>query len=193
MTKQNSASKYREYLCREIRMEDYMNGKTEYLGVLYEEWERVIMTKQNRKQKLADCYTAFKAMRAGEKPKRGGAKDGSIPTKSLIPVLDLLEKDVLSECMVWLRAHGILCDRNNTGFGDIRGTGQKYRYGIKDAGDIIGVLPNGIHYEIECKRGKGGRLSTGQQKRMEDVIASNGIYVIVHGVEELEYYFKGLI
>jgi len=45
----------------------------------------------------------------------------------------------------------------------------------------------GKHFEIETKRGSGGTLSAGQQKRMKDVRVNGGIYLVVHGVEELEY------
>lgn len=74
------------------------------------------------------------------------------------------------------------------------GASGYYSYGIRGAGDIIGELQNGMHFEIECKRGSGGRLSLEQQKRMRDVSQiREGYYFVVHGVEELEYYFKDLI
>lgn len=94
--------------------------------------------------------------------------------------------------MKWLRKHGIMCNRNNTGAGQM-GTSGFYSYGIKNGGDIIGLLPTGQHFEIEVKRGKGGRLSKGQQKRMQDIRANNGLYFVVHGLSELEHYFEGLI
>jgi hypothetical protein len=70
--------------------------------------------------------------------------------------------------------------------GDIRGDGRKYRYGIKDAGDIIGLLPSGRHLEIECKRGRGGSWSLGQQHRCKIIRENNGVYMLVHGLPELE-------
>ncbi|KKK92188.1 hypothetical protein LCGC14_2705410, partial [marine sediment metagenome] len=66
------------------------------------------------------------------------------------------------------------------------------RYGIKGAGDIIGVL-SGVHFEVECKKGKGGRLSVNQQKRMRDVRAAGGVYQVVHGIPEMGHYFEGLL
>lgn len=115
-----------------------------------------------------------------------GRVDGGIATKPTVLCENVLEKDVLNKCVHWLKLHQILCDRNNTGMGDIAGDGRKFRYGIKDAGDIIGCLPDGTHFELECKRGKGGTLSLGQQKRKAKVEASNGLYFITHGVPELE-------
>lgn len=152
------------------------------------------MTKRRTKaDKIEDQYTAFKCAQ-GDKPyKRSGAKDGSIATHSVVPVdPDLLESCVLVDCLRWLRERHILCNRNNTGAGQM-GTSGFYSYGIKNGGDIIGLLPTGQHFEIEVKRGRGGRLSKGQQKRMRDVRTNNGLYFVVHGREELEHYFEGLI
>jgi hypothetical protein len=115
-----------------------------------------------------------------------GRMDGGVGTKPTVLCENVLESEVLKACMGWLKARQILCDRNNTGMGDIAGDGRKFRYGIKGAGDILGCLPNGKHFEIECKRGKGGTQSLDQQKRMKNVRANNGIYLIVHGINELE-------
>lgn len=95
---------------------------------------------------------------------------------------------VLSECLKWLRQHRVFHDRHDCGSGHGHAI-----YGIKFAGDIIGILPDGRHFEIECKHGKGGKQSAGQQKRMWDVRAAGGAYIVVHGVEELEYYIGRLV
>lgn len=124
--------------------------------------------------------------------KREGAKDGSIATHSVVEVRGYIESFVLLECMKWLRKHGVLCNRNNVGAGEMGASGY-YSYGIRGAGDIIGLLKTGIHFEIECKRGAGGRLSLEQQKRMRQIGENNGIYFVVHGIEELEYYMGELI
>ena len=50
----------------------------------------------------------------------------------------------------------------------------------------MGCLPNGRHFEVEVKRGRGGSLSSGQQKRKRKIMSNNGVYLIVHSVEELE-------
>lgn len=150
------------------------------------------MKKRTRKQLYGDIADAVKCIREGKKVKRSKAKDGSISTHPVVPVSDLPEKEVLVECLRWLRLHRIFHNRHDCGSGDILGYGYA-QYGIKSAGDIIGLLPTGQHFEIECKRGKGGRLSEGQQKRMRDIRKNNGLYFVVHGVEELEYYFRGLV
>ncbi len=150
------------------------------------------MKKQTKAQKFGDLFTAFKCIKENKPVKRDGAKDGSVPTHSVIVVPEYPESEVLKFCLDWLRKHRILCNRMNTGAGRV-GTSGFYTYGIPSAGDIIGLLPNGIHLEIEVKRGKGGRLSLGQQKRMQDIRKNNGIYLVIHGVEELEYFFEELI
>jgi len=149
------------------------------------------MKKRTRKQKFTDYADAIKCMKEGKPVKRSHAKDGSIPTYSIVPVPNLLESQVLVLCKDWLKKHHIFHDRNNTGI--LPDASGFHRYGIAGGGDIIGILPNGIHIELEVKRGKGGRLSEGQQKRMRDVRNNNGLYFVVHGQAELEYYMKDLI
>lgn len=135
----------------------------------------------------------FKQIQTNQKVKRIEAKDGSIPTHPVVAVdSDKLEATILKECLLWLKKHHIFCSRNNVGAGNLGGD-RFYSYGIKGGGDIMGYLPNGIGFEIECKRGSGGRQSTGQQKRMKKVQNTNALYFIVHGVEELEYYMRGLV
>jgi hypothetical protein len=58
-------------------------------------------------------------------------------------------------------------------------------FGINGAGDLIGCLPDGRHLEVETKAGMGGRLSVAQQQRMRQVSDHNGVYVVVHSVQEL--------
>ncbi len=150
------------------------------------------MKKQTKDQKFAGIFDAFKAIREGKKVKRSGTKDGSIATHPVVPVLPLLEAQVLKDCLIWLTMKRILCNRNNVGSGQV-GTSGFYSYGIKNAGDIVGLFSDGRHFEIEVKRGKGGRLSIGQQKRMKDIRKNNGIYLVIHGVQELQYYFTEYI
>lgn len=149
--------------------------------------------KQTVAEKCRDIFTVFKKIRNGEPVKHEGAKDGSVQTK---PVFDNLpnvpESEVLEICIQWLKQHRILAWRNNTGSGTL-GVSGFYHYGIKDGGDIIGILPNGIHFEIECKAGKGGRWTVGQQARSIEIKDNRGCYFLVHGVQELEHYFKELI
>lgn len=152
------------------------------------------MKRRTRAQQYADLADAVKCINKGMKVKRSTHKDGSIPTRPVVPVdPDRPEKEVVKDCILWLRRHRIMCNRHDTAsFQNDRG--QWGVYGIKGAGDIIGIIPpEGIHLEVECKAGKGGRLSLLQQKRMKDVKYVGGMYCIVHGVSELEYYLKDYV
>lgn len=122
-----------------------------------------------------------------------GRKDGGISTHPSVPCPDVLEAEVLKAVMTWLKRNRIQCDRNNVGSGDLDNRGAIHSYGIKTAGDIMGLLPTGIHFEIECKRGRGGTLSLGQQKRRALIRKNHGIYLVIHGVAELELLMKGLL
>jgi len=148
--------------------------------------------KKRPKRKIYEDYAdTIIRLRQGKKPKRSRAKDGSIPTHPVIPVPILPESDVLELCVRWFKKKHIYMRRHDVGAGDF---GYGYAtYGIMGAGDLIGLLPNGIHLEIECKRGKGGRLSEVQQKHRQRIIDNNGIYLIIHGDEELEYLLKGIV
>ena len=148
---------------------------------------------RSTKQKLADAFTLYHCVKNDLQVKRKTAADGSIATHPIIACMRLPEATVLQQCIDWLTARRIFCDRMNVGKGTLGKDMGFYSYGIIGAGDIIGILPGGRHFEIECKQGKGGRLSEVQQKRMLDVRNAGGMYCVVHGIPELEYYFKGLV
>jgi len=150
------------------------------------------MKRRTKDQKLKDYYDAFKCIREDRKVKREGTKDGSIATHPVVEVFNHPEKVVLASCLTWLYARNIFCNRHDAGSFQNQ-HGQWGTYGIKGSGDIIGLLKTGQHFEIECKRGSGGRLSAKQQKRMQQIRENNGLYFVVHGVEELEYYMRDLI
>lgn len=144
---------------------------------------------KTRNQKLAEAHTAYTATKTGTKPKHG-AKDGSIPTHSVVQCPDLPEEGdggVKDLCYKWLISRRFLCNKHACGRKD------GVLYGIKHSGDIHGYLHDGRGFEIECKRGRGGKLSKGQQERMLAVRKAGGAYVVVHGVPEINYYFEGLI
>lgn len=145
--------------------------------------------KKPKAQKLNDCYTALQHLKTNTKPQRK-AKDGSIPVVAIVQVNNTKsEKQVQDECLAWLKEHRIMCDRCDAGTFQNQ-SGQWATYGIIGGGDIVGLTKTGRHFELEIKRGKGGRLSRQQQKRMEDINNNNGIYLVICGVEELEFYNK---
>jgi hypothetical protein len=145
---------------------------------------------KTKAQKLAEAHTVYQAAKTGQRPKTG-AKDGSIPTHPVVPCPDLPELGkggVQDLCHKWLKARRIFCNTHTCGPGP-----DHTLCGIKYAGDEIGILPDGHHFELEYKKGRGGRLSKGQQDRMAGVRAAGGVYLIIHGWQELEYYMAGLV
>lgn len=150
------------------------------------------MTRRSKSDQFDDIATAYHQVTHGEMPHRVGAKDGSIATHPVVLCSPLPEGEVLAQCLSWLKRHKVFCNRLNNGAGDF---GKGYaKYGIEGAGDILGTLPrSGVHFEVEVKAGYGGRLSLEQQERQQAAFHNNWAYFIVHGLPELEYYFKGLI
>ena len=150
--------------------------------------------RRTRALQYADIADAVKCINEGTNVKRSTYKDGSIPIKPVVLVDDKkLERDVKADCLKWLRQHHVFC--NPHGCGSFTNKhGQRRMYGIKHSGDIHGMFRyDGRHFEIECKRGSGGKLSAGQQKRMKDVEDNSGLYFVCHGVEELEYFMRDYV
>lgn len=152
------------------------------------------MKRPSLKNKAEGFYELFKAEQTGKKPKRK-ARDGSLPTHPRVPCPDLPELGkggVTEVCYNWLVAHRITVWRHETGAGEFAGGYGIRHYGIAGAGDLIGVLPDGRHFEIECKSGKGGRWRKNQQEHCKQVLQSNGVYSILHGIPEIELWWKEL-
>ena len=149
------------------------------------------MKKKTKTDKLNDQFIAYKCMKNDQPPKRNTAKDGSIPTHPVVDCPNHPESTVLRHCLDWLKKHRIMADRHTPG--NMPTGASRTTFGIVGAGDIMGALPNGIHFEIETKRGCGGRLSKKQQERQRKLEANNCLYFVVHGQKELEFYFKDLI
>lgn len=147
--------------------------------------------KQTRAQKYNDLANAYQQMRDGKPVKRIGRKYGEIATKPVVLCPDLPEHQVKADCITWLKKKGIMCNGHGCGAGVLEGAGYYAVYGIKDSGDIHGMLKhrNGQHFELECKRGKGGTLSAGQRKRMQKVRDNCALYFVVHGISELEFIY----
>ncbi len=146
---------------------------------------------KNKKQQLGEgVVKMIHAKEAGEKFKPG-RKDGGIPTKPVVPCPDIPEREVLKECISWLKRHRVGAKRMNVTAIDLDGKGVR-PYGIPGSGDILCCV-QGLYVEVECKRGRGGVLSLNQQKHFDWVLDHGGIYIIAHGVEELEHFMLPII
>ena len=99
---------------------------------------------------------------------------------------DIHESVVIGEVKAIIKATGIKLQRINTGCFVI-GTGRNRRF-IKtaDAGtcDFEGYDNIGRFVAIECKRPSGGRLSSAQKERIDDINAKGGVAFVAHSGEE---------
>lgn len=88
-----------------------------------------------------------------------------------------------------LQLNRIYCWRNNN-------SGAMGRRGIikKGVADIIGIMPNGIHIEIEIKNKETkDKMSQEQREHKENIINSKGIYIIANSVDDfIEIFNKEL-
>jgi hypothetical protein len=145
-------------------------------------------TKVNQFNKIA---TGYHQLKQGEQPHPVPI---GIKTSPIVLVPNKPEAEVLAECLDWLKKHRIWARRMNVGKGSLGASGFK-TYGIVGAADITGILPDGRRLEIECKRGRGGILSEEQLEYKKAIEDNKGLYLVVHGVNELQHMFrcKGII
>ena len=102
---------------------------------------------------------------------------------------DITESEVVAEVKAIIKTTGIKLQRINTGCFQI-GEGRNRRF-IKtaDAGtcDFEGYDKHGRFCAIECKRPVGGRLSTAQKWRIDDINAKGGVaFVATSGEQAFE-------
>ena len=131
-------------------------------------------------------------IRDNGRPRRARA-DGKAPTKPVVqcpPIPELGDDGVMERVTKWCEASRLLrMNRLNNGAGYLRGRAEYGSYGIPGGADLLGwVIGCGKHIEIECKAGEGGHLRVSQQERMLECWKDGGIYLVVHGVPELEYF-----
>ena len=99
---------------------------------------------------------------------------------------EIPESAVIQQVKQILKVTGLKIQRINTGCFTI-GEGRNRRF-IKtaDAGtcDYEGYDNIGRFVAIECKRPSGGRLSSAQKERIDDINAKGGVAFVVHSGEE---------
>jgi hypothetical protein len=88
------------------------------------------------------------------------------------------EGEVVRACLDYLEIRGIKNTRMNTG----RRGGVSY--GSEGWPDIIGCLPGGRFFAIECKAGR-GKLSPEQVKFQRDIIRQGGLHIVAYRVEDV--------
>jgi hypothetical protein len=102
------------------------------------------------------------------------------------------EGPVVSACLDYLAARGIMAWRNNSGAVKLtRRDGKEgfVRFGKKGSADIIGVLPGGRFIAVECKTEK-GRLSGEQTVFLENVKKAGGVAFVARSAYDVEKALK---
>ena len=99
---------------------------------------------------------------------------------------DIYEKAVIKQIKEIIDITGIKLQRINTGC-FVVGEGRNRRY-IKtaEAGtcDFEGYDKHGRFVAIECKRPIGGKLSSAQKKRIDDINKKGGVAFVAHSGNE---------
>jgi hypothetical protein len=100
------------------------------------------------------------------------------------------EADVQKQILTLLRYRQIPAWRNNTGAAWLPGAGGKMRpvsFSIPGAADVFAILPpNGTFLAIECKRSKGGKGQSDEQKAFERMVRdAGGIYILARSVQDV--------
>ena len=99
---------------------------------------------------------------------------------------DIPESAVIQQVKQVIKVTGLKIQRINTGCFTI-GEGRNRRYiETADAGtcDFEGYDNIGRFVAIECKRQSGGRLSSAQKERIEDINQKGGVAFVAHSGEE---------
>ena len=103
------------------------------------------------------------------------------------------ETDLKNAILDYLGYKNIYCWLNNTMGNYNPKTNSYYKNPrlTKGVADIIGLLPSGQLLAIECKFGK-NKQSEAQKEFQTQVVANNGVYLLIYNLEEVEEYFNKL-
>jgi hypothetical protein len=95
----------------------------------------------------------------------------------------MTEQELTRDIIEALTARGIFLWRNNVGTS--RSGGRFIRFGKVGSGDIVGVLPGGLHFELEVKLPDGKWKTTPEQeahgRRIREL---GGIWAVIRSVDE---------
>jgi hypothetical protein len=146
------------------------------------------VAKISKAWKMERLALGLDQIKQGKKPQV--TLDGSVPTRPLVPCPDVLEHVVDEAVEPMFVRYGLRMRRLNNGEGKFEHSLNYATYGIIGGGDYLGwLIHGGRHIEVELKRGRGGNLSKDQQDRFNDCWDDDAIFVVVHGVEELKYFY----
>ncbi len=96
-----------------------------------------------------------------------------------------MEADCLREVMMALKTHQLVawCERQNTGAAKVGG--RFIKFGWKGCSDILGQLKDGRLLAVECKRLKGGKLSSDQLHFLEMVRNHGGVAFVAINLQDV--------
>ena len=96
-----------------------------------------------------------------------------------------LEADSLREVMQALKTHELLAwwERQNTGAAKVGG--RFIKYGWIGCSDILGQLKDGRLLAVECKRPKGGKLSSDQLHFLDMVRNHGGVAFVATNLHDV--------
>ncbi len=96
-----------------------------------------------------------------------------------------LEADSLREVMLALRSHDLVAwvERQNTGAATVGG--RFIKFGWRGCSDLLGQLKDGRLLAVECKRPKGGKLSSDQMHFLEMVRNHGGVAFVATSLHDV--------
>lgn len=109
------------------------------------------------------------------------------------------ETAIVKACLQFLQAKGVYCWRNNTTGIYNKKSGGYFFHGLSGVSDILGIIPQkcpcalqGVFLAVEVKSAK-GKVSEAQDAFLKQINERGGFGIVVHSVEELDYFMKDLI
>ncbi len=98
------------------------------------------------------------------------------------------ETDLVAASLRLLNLCGCFCWRNNTGALPV---GKRFiRFGHPGSADIVGLLPGGQFFCVECKCGR-NPLTPAQAHFLDTVRTAGGAALVVRDVAELQAWLQG--
>ena len=96
-----------------------------------------------------------------------------------------LEADSLREVMQALKTHNLVAwiERQNTGAAKVGG--RFIKFGWRGCSDLLGQLKDGRLLAVECKRPKGGKLSSDQLNFLEMVRNNGGVAFVATNLHDV--------
>ena len=91
----------------------------------------------------------------------------------------------------YLKYKNIFCWLTNTAGNFSIKTNSYYKNPrlLKGVGDIVGIMPSGKFFCVECKVSK-NKQSPEQKEFQTNIVKNKGIYILAYSLEDVEFVFK---